>query len=351
MELPSEQQAMQLVAKRLAELVNVAAEIVRLETDLPVPNADGVVRAGPFTFVVEWKRSGAAATVAQAIEQVRDYAAHINGDPIPLVAVPFMGQAGRERCAERNVAWIDLSGNAWISAPGLHILVDGKPNRYKRRGRPSSVFAPKSSRIIRWLLLHPTQPLSQREIARATNTDEGYTSKIVGKLNDAGLIVRGMNGAIRPRDPGLLIDAWREVYEFSKHHLIRGHVPARTGESLLKELAVALDKLTVLHAATGLAAAWLWDRFAGFRTVTLYLEQEPPSDMLAALQFREDTRGSNVWLVVPNDEGVFHGASIRDGVRCVHPVQVYLDLSGHAERAEEAALRLRTEHLNWPSDA
>ena len=89
----------------------------------------------------------------------------------------------------------------------------------------------------------------------------------------------------------------------------------------------------------------------GFGTVTLYLEQQPPSDMLAALQFREDTRGSNVWLVVPNDEGVFHGASIRDGVRCVHPVQVYLDLSGHAERAEEAALRLRAEHLNWPSDA
>ena len=351
MEVPSEQLALELVAERLADLVNIARDEARVDTDLRVPYADGVVKAGPYTFGVEWKGSGAAATVAQAIEQIRNCAAHMNGDVIPLVAVPFMGVVGRERCAEQNVPWIDLSGNAGISAPGLHVLVEGKPNQYKRRGRPSNVFAPKSSRIVRWLLLHPTQPLSQREIARATDTDEGYTSKIVSKLDDAELIVREENGAIKPRDPGLMVDAWREVYDFSKHHVIRGHVASRTGESLLKELAVALDRLTVPYAATGLAAAWLLDRFAGFRTVTFYLEQEPAAGILAALQFREGTRGSNVWLVVPNDEGVFHGASERDAIRCAHPVQVYLDLSGHAERAKEAALRLRAEHLNWPSDA
>lgn len=350
MQIPSEQQALELVTQRLAELLDTAHVDVHRETDRLPPHADGVVKAGPFTFVVEWKRSGTTSTVAQAIEQVRDYAAHMNGDVIPLVAVPFMGRAGRERCAERNVAWIDLSGNAGISAPGLHILIEGKPNEYKRRGRPSSVFAPKSSRIVRWLLLHPTQPMSQREIARATNADEGYTSRIASKLEEADLIVREDNGAIKPRDPGLLIEAWREAYDFSKHRLIRGHITARTGDSLLRELAAALDGFTVPYAATGLAAAWLWDRFAGFRTVTLYLEQEPLSDMLATLRFREGARGSNVWLVVPNDEGVFHGASIRDGVRCVHPLQVYLDLSGHAERAEEAASRLRAEHLSWASD-
>lgn len=351
MEVPSEQLAMQLVAERLADLVNIARDEARLDTDCRVPNADGVVTVGPLTFVVEWKRSGAVAPVAQAIEQVQNYAAHSRDDAIPLVAVPFMGEVGRGRCAEQGVAWLDLSGNAGITAPGVHILIEGKPNQYKRRGRPSSVFAPKSSRIVRWLLLHPNQPLSQREIARATNTDEGYTSRIVSKLDTAGLIVREENGSIRPRDPGLLLDAWREVYDFTKHHLIKGHVAARTGESLVRELANSLEHSSVPYAATGLAAAWLWDRFAGFRTVTLYLEQEPLSDMLAALGFREESRGSNVWLVVPNDDGVFHGASIRDGVRCVHPVQIYLDLSGHAERAQEAASNLRAEHLNWPSDA
>ena len=57
-----------------------------------------------------------------------------------------------------------------------------------------------------------------------------------------------------------------------------------------------------------------------------------------------------MWLVVLNDEGVFHGASEVEGVRCVHPVQVYLDLKAHPERADEAAKKLRAAHLNWRVD-
>ena len=49
-------------------------------------------------------------------------------------------------------------------------------------------------------------------------------------------------------------------------------------------------------------------------------------------------------LVVPNDEGVFHGAEIVDGIRCVHPVQAYVDLKDHPERAPEAASEIR-RHL------
>ncbi len=350
MEVPAEQKVMQQIAERLAQLVNVDQDEVRLVSDHRAPDADSVVQAGPFTFLVEWKGSGTAGPVAAAIERVRGYAKYIDEDVVPLVAVPFMGEAGRERCAEAKVAWMDLSGNARIFAPGLRILVEGKPNKYKRRGRPSTVFAPKSSRIARWLLMHPSQPLTQREIARATDTDEGYTSKVVGKLEDDGLIVRDDNGAIKARDPDLLLDAWREAYDFSKHHLIRGHVAARTGDALLRQLADALEKASVSYAATGLAAAWLLDRFAGFRTLTLYLTQEPSPELLAGLSFREDARGANVWLVVPNDEGVFHGVTIQGGVCCVHPVQAYLDLHAHPERAEEAAQKLRAEHLSWVTD-
>ena len=350
MRVPSEQQAMREVVERLAELVNVDLDEVHLESDRRAPHADGVVPAGSSIFIVEWKGNGAVDVVARAIEQVQSYAEPFDGHVVPLVAVPFMGEVGRKRCAQAGVAWMDLSGNARIFAPGIHILVEGKPNRYKRRGRPPSVFAPKSSRIARWLLMHPAEPLTQREIAIATNSDEGYTSKIAGRLEHDGLIVRDDNGAIKPRDPGLLLDAWRETYDFSKHHRIRGHVAARTGDALLRQLAGALTDTAVSYAATGLAGAWLLDRFSGFRTVTLYLEQEPSRDVLAALSFREEARGSNVWLVIANDEGVFHGASTHDGVRCVHPVQVYLDLHAHPERAAEAARRLRAEHLNWRTD-
>ena len=58
-----------------------------------------------------------------------------------------------------------------------------------------------------------------------------------------------------------------------------------------------------------------------------------------------------MWLVVPNDLGVFHGTDICDEVRCVHPVQAYLDLKAHPERASEAAEQLRREVLKRSPDA
>ena len=69
--------------------------------------------------------------------------------------------------------------------------------------------------------------------------------------------------------------------------------------------------------------------------------------MLEALNFREDERGANIWLVLPNDEGVFYGSEVRDGIPCAHPVQVYLDLKDHPERASEAAAKLRQDYFRW----
>jgi hypothetical protein len=193
--------------------------------------------------------------------------------------------------------------------------------------------------------------MTQREIAQATDMDEGFTSRIVSKLEDDDLILRQDDGAIAVRDPNLLLDAWREDYDFSKHRILRGHAPARSGEALLGQLSESLDKAGVRYAATGLAAAWRMTRSAGFRIVTLYLSEGPSRTVLERLGVREGPQGSNLWLVVPNDQGVFHGASDQDGVRCVHPVQVYLDLFAHPERSKEAAEELRTEYLTWRVDA
>jgi hypothetical protein len=88
-------------------------------------------------------------------------------------------------------------------------------------------------------------------------------------------------------------------------------------------------------------------RFAAFRIATVYLADDPSSELIEKLTFREDPSGANLWLVVPNDAGVFHGAVEKDGIHCVHPVQAYLDLKGHPERASEAAERLRNDFLNW----
>ena len=91
--------------------------------------------------------------------------------------------------------------------------------------------------------------------------------------------------------------------------------------------------------------------FAGYRLAVVYVEKMLSSEARQEMGFHEQPKGENVWLVVPNDEGVFHGAADRDGIRCVHPVQVYLDLKNHPERSEEAAAQLRLKILRKVSHA
>ena len=351
MRTPDEQQALRQLAARLGELLDVAPPEVRQRQDRHSSTADAIIEIAGTTFVVEYKSSGATAPVSAAIEQVLEHATAIGPRAVPLVVVPFMGPVGRRRCNDAKVAWLDLSGNARIVAPGIHVSVEGRPNQFKSRGRPSSAFAPKSSRISRWLLMHAGQSTKQRDLAQATDMDEGFTSRIVSRLEEESFILRGQDGELKLRDPDLLLDAWREVYDFSMHQVIQGHLAARSGDEALYQLGTSLHRQGVRYAATGLAAAWLLTRFSGFRLTTMYVAERPVSEVLESLGFREDERGANVWLVVPKDQGVFQGADERDGITCVHPVQAYLDLKDQPERAKEAAEQLRSAVLNWSSHA
>jgi hypothetical protein len=179
---------------------------------------------------------------------------------------------------------------------------------------------------------------------------EGFVSRIASRLEEQSYVVREANGALRVKDPRLMLDAWRDEYRFDKHTLIQGHVAARSGDALARLVGQALTTASVEHAATGLAAAWQLTRFAAFRIATFYIAEAPSTQLRESLGLREEARGANLWLAIPNDVGVFQGAELKNGVRCVHPVQAYIDLKAHPERAPEAAERLRSEFLNWKHD-
>ena len=336
--------AIQQAAAHLARIF--AVPDVSEDTRFEVRTDDGRLWDAVFairghSFVLEWKRSGSLGPVASAIRQLRMAQSSFPHQVIPLLAVPYMGRAAQERCAQAELPWLDLSGNARIIVPGIFYQNLGNPNRFRRPGRPESAFGPKGSRIARLLLMEPSRAVMQRAMASTTGIDEGHTSRVVGKLLEAGLVERGEDG-IRVTDPGTLLDAWREAYRFDRHHVIRGHVLSRGGDYLTRHIAETLSKADVRYAATALPAAWLWTRYAGFRLSTVYLSTPPLKGIQKDLGFREEPRGANTWLVVPNDEGVFDGAEFVDGISCVHPVQAYLDLKGQPERSTEAAAELRS---------
>lgn len=339
--------AIRQVADRLAEIFGDSdlAKDARFEARANDGRVwDAVFATRGYSFVLEWKRSGALGPVASAVRQLRTAQSSFPYQIVPLLAVPYMGRAAQEHCAQADTPWLDLSGNARIVVPGIFYQNLGNPNRFRRPGPPETAFGPKGSRLARRLLMDPERAMRQRTLASITGVDEGYTSRVVGKLLEAGLVSRGEDG-IRVTDAATMLDAWRDVYRFDRHHLIQGHIPARGGDSLTRHVAEALSRAEVSYAATGLAAAWLWTRHARFRLSTVYLSTAPSMGIKKELGFREEPRGANTWFVVPNDEGVFDGVQSVDDIRCVHPVQAYLDLKAHPERAADAATEIRKRLL------
>ncbi|GAB4247468.1 MAG: hypothetical protein Kow00129_08000 [Thermoleophilia bacterium] len=344
MKAPSARAALSELPAILAELLDLPLSALKMEETVEATGAsraNALVRTPDQSFAVEYKSSSKTAAVAKGIEQVRRAGAETGA--VPLLLVPFLGGAARRRCRESEVGCLDLSGNAEITAPGLRIMVEGRPNRFKRPGRPSSVFATKSSRLIRWLLLHPAEAFTQADLAEVTGLDKGHVSRLTGRLLEDGLVNRNEEHELVVPDPLLLLDAWREQYDFGKLHVVKGHIPARSGEALMHQVSEALSEKARQYAVTGLAAAWLHTRFAGFRTVLLYATTSP-ANILAPLGFREGEPGANMWILTPEDEWVFKGATIIDGVRSVGLVQTYLDLKSGLEHSEEAAEQVKNQY-------
>ena len=337
----SERDALRSVATHLREWTGLLPDIVEGEHGGPL-HLDGEILLGDLRLPVEIKQRGNAATVVGAVEQI-GRAGH---QPSVVLVVPYMSREGRDRCADAGLSWIDLSGNARLKASAGHthvaVWIEGRPNAFAKTGRPPNAFAPKAARATRSLLL-ATEPLRQAEIAERAGLGPGYTSKVVRRLEDLDLIERVEHNAVAPVSRAALLDAWAGENAY-RHEVIAGHVSGRSGEERARRLADALDERGVPHAFTGLAAAWAYTHAASFRSVSCYVTRDHHSDPVAVasdIGFRTDTEAPNVRLLIPDDEGVFEGARVVEGLRCVAPAQVYVDLTREPERADEFAAAIR----------
>lgn len=340
-EATAARQIPRLIEAWLGGAVSVEADVETSEHRL-----DFVFRHDATAFVVEVKRADEIALLESARHHLAEYTV-TRPDAVPVLAVPYMGPKARAYARSVGLSWLDLSGNADIRGPGVRILVEGRPNGFASPGRPSTAFSDKASRISRAMLIEPARWWRQAELVEATGLSSGYVSKVIGRMSEDELLDhQPKDRGFRPRSPDLLVDAWAQAYDFTRHDLARYHAIGRTGaevtEAVARNLAGGED---LQWAATGLAAAWQWTQYADFRIATFFVSA-PVLDP-ERLGLRPVDRGENVWVAVPRDEGVFYGAGEVSSVRCVHSVQVYLDLLGHPERAEEAASYLRAHGLDW----
>ena len=335
-----EREALRRIPTILEDLLD-ELDIGPFEQQVPASGLDAIIDSHDRRWLIEVKSGASPGVVASAAERMASLATH---DGIAVLVVPFMTAAGAKAAAERNLNWLDLSGNAHIRDKDLYVSVQGRSNQFAARGRPSSAFAPKSSRVTRALLLDPERWWRQKELSEHTGLDAGRVSRVVRRLEDDELLARD-RALLRPRDRDLLLDAWAGEYRFDRHDIIAGHLSG-SGIELARELDHRLRDANVDHAFTGLTAAWALDRFARFRLNSVYVHGDPRA-AADAIELRRNERGANVQLIGPDDSGVFYGQQNVDELPCVSRVQIYLDLLALPERAREAADELRADGAIW----
>ena len=105
------------------------------------------------------------------------------------------------------------------------------------------------------------------------------------------------------------------------------------------------------YAATGALAAQRFDPIAPARPAAIYVTD--PSQAIGSLELRETEAGANVVLLEPFDPVVFDRTVEPDGLRCVAPSQLAVDLLTGLGREpsqgeEMLAWMARNEHVWRP---
>src|ERR1035437_5283585 len=121
----------------LASLLGIDHANTRARTNSPAGTAF-VLAEADREFLVDFRSSTSGGAVTIASRRLREQVTDCSPDVVPLLAVPYMGDVGRRAWQETGYSWIDLSGNASIVAPGLKVMVEGRPNLYPTRGRPAN---------------------------------------------------------------------------------------------------------------------------------------------------------------------------------------------------------------------
>lgn len=340
-----EREARRHLPRIIADLFDEPAPERVLTSEAREHGVDVVITARGRRWVMQAKTSSSPGTVAAVADQ---FAALDDHDAVAVLVVPYMTPAGAKAADDRSLNWIDLSGNAHLRDDELYVWVQGRPNQFASRGRPSSAFAAKSSRVARRLLLDPARWWMQKDLSEHTGLDPGQVSRVVKRLSSDQLLERD-GVRLRPRDPDLLLDAWADDYRFERHDIVTGHLSG-SGVALARDLDERLRDAGIEHAFTGLPAAWAIEGFARFRLTSVYVTGDP-RDAGDVVGLRRNERGANVQLIGPVDRGVFDGQQQINGLPCVSAVQVYLDLAHLPERAAEAAKQLRADGSLWRAGA
>lgn len=211
MDAIAENQMLDTVLAQLAKF-GVTAMVEQRDIDIADRRVDAYVRIGrdrnTRVYAVEVKKGLRPATLGAVLHQIE----HV-GKP-PLIIADYVTPPMAEKLRERNIAFVDAAGNAFLDQPPVYIWIKGQrpeelPGINKAEGR---AFQASGLKVLFALLCNPdwiAEPY--REIARLAGVAHGTVGWVMAELPELGFVAE-FDGERRLLQAELLLKRWAEAY-------------------------------------------------------------------------------------------------------------------------------------------
>lgn len=306
---------------------------IRLEEELILaervgPDSVATVEAPDGTrtlLLAEVRLASDSATIKKASTQLTGYIdalADKGEGACGVVVAPYIPTPTQKWLRDRNLNFVDATGNAWITCgkPVLFIRSTGaRKNPWPDSRSLQSLKGRATGAAVR-ALLDFRPPYGIRELAGRAEVSAATLSRVVDLLEQEGAVEREKRGSVRSVDWEAVLRRWSFDYDVLESNSPRSFLAPRGADSAL----AALGQSDREYAVTGSRALPSPVRIAPSRLLMAYVRDL--SATADELNLRQVDSGANAILLEPYDDVVFRRTHAdSEGVNVAIP-QVAIDL-------------------------
>lgn len=298
-------------------------------------NAQGAMGMG--SAIVEAKQGFTAADVDRLLGGLTRRLRESAGPRAILLVSDFLSPRTRQRLAEEDISYVDLTGNIRLvmQQPPIFVETAGADRRPsdKTSKRVTGLSGVKVGRVVRFLA-EVVPPYGVNDIEEATGISRGYVSRVLARLADEALIRRDSRGPVEAvewpamlRQRGRSVDLFRAnttrtyvapngaraVFESLPHSAIADAVVVTGSFASVRKAPIAAPALLVMYLVPG-----------GARPTFEGIERE--LGLLAA------DEAADVALLWPSNDRVVEDPWTLEGVQFVNLAQLAVDCLGGSGR-------------------
>ena len=297
------------------------------------------VQDRPIMLLVQVKNNGQPRLARQVVYELKHWMIN-QRDVYGIFIAPYISPSAGAICEEADIGYLDLAGNCLLLFETVYIRQTGAPNPDIQKRYLRSLYSRKAERVLRVLLNESQRAWKITEMAQVAEVSLGQVANVKKLLLDREWLSTPADG-MRLTNPAALLDEWAQAYNFRRNEIQDYYALAELPD-VEAQLAETCQQLGLPYALTGFSGAARIAPMVRYQKASAYVNGDI-SALIEVLQWKAVTSGANISLLIPYDEGVFHGVRDMDGVTITAPVQTFLDLQSFRGRGQEAAMAVRKE--------